>query len=1060
MASFKYRFYNGGWSSSWATFNTGSLMKSYVGASSTRTIVQISGLGVTDNQKSAKLNLNFYYISTAAATLNYYVYTSQPTLSGTSVPSGYVTSGSISLPNTSSQYSSGTTIKTSSFNTTSTTLYVFFTATALIQLTDKGISGAWTSSYSDIELNYTACTAPTSITMTPKYAVPGASFTISWSGAKAGTNNSISSYRVSYKIGDTASWTIASWTNYDGRAEETSTSHTFTLSSTASRGSTIYVRVETKGKNYNPSTLPSLHIAGSKINYQPAKPSVSVSGTIPSSGGTAKVTVTPGDLGEDDQTSYLFYNTTNSVSSATRFYSPANLQDGTYYFWTMDGYEYSPSESLTLTRNKKPTVSVSGASFESFIALGEEGKETYNSIERGIGWAKSITPIIETSLSKGTIKATVQMYRTNSAPTSYTDWDSGSSYSISQTISSTSTTLSKIDIQQAANKAYKDANLALQSTSLRWRLKIVYNDGIEDSSPYYYPVEEIDSSDVKVDKYFRLPKAPSITTVYNQNENKDIAGTISGHIDQVVKLTFPTDESMDLKNTKIYATSKDTNYDCTIISKSQDSTTKKTSIVAQLPSSVPEGSFVLTAELSDANSYLIKKAQKTLTKIAYPGLKSFKSTFLNVKPFSVTSDSLGSFSLGYPYIEGKDYGLGDTPKYELQYKLSSSTTWKKAPFGTTTSWSQSNDLLQSGNIPLNTIYDLSSNPLEINSYVGQYSIDIRLQVTNLYGTKFQSDITSVLLDFSEPIKNLNITGIKWAETAASASWTDVGNNKIQQGAYLQFSISFTRWTEDNLILSLYPIINGEKQSSANLNIQASKYPGSTNQDGNKIKTTITYGPIGEIRDSTNWVWNLSANSDSVNTIVTSPTVNTAVAPQYDPQAIIKKAEYNNNTVVLNVELTNDDGNPKTFTLKYGTSSIALASSKSEKVYTLTASPDWGTDWTVKSVSVDITDSLKASEKTCLFDSIITYPTSDINIYNLSPTVAYRKNHLGINTAQPDNDAILTIYPSSDCKIIRFVNGVGEEMELDLLKVYDSNNNISYPAITVKKGKTEYTLFFD
>ena len=258
MASFKYRFYNGGWSSSWATFNTGSSqMNSYVGASATRTIVQISGLGITNNQKSAKLNLNFYYVSTAAATLNYYVYTSQPTLSGTSVPQGYVTSGSISLPNTSNQYSSKTAIKTSSFNTTSTTLYVFFTATALIQLTDKGVSGAWTSSYSDIELNYTACTAPTSITMTPKYVVPGASFTISWSGAKAGTNNPISFYRVSYKIGDTASWTT-----YDGRAKQTSTSHTFTLSSAASRGSTIYVRVETEGKNYNPSTLPSRHIAG------------------------------------------------------------------------------------------------------------------------------------------------------------------------------------------------------------------------------------------------------------------------------------------------------------------------------------------------------------------------------------------------------------------------------------------------------------------------------------------------------------------------------------------------------------------------------------------------------------------------------------------------------------------------------------------------------------------------------------------------------------------------------------------------------------------------------
>ena len=110
------------------------------------------------------------------------------------------------------------------------------------------------------------------------------------------------------------------------------------------------------------------------------------------------------------------------------------------------------------------------------------------------------------------------------------------------------------------------------------------------------------------------------------------------------------------------------------------------------------------------------------------------------------------------------------------------------------------------------------------------------------------------------------------------------------------------------------------------------------------------------------------------------------------------------------------------------------------------------DWEVKSIcikSVSTVNGLIKLEKE--------YYSNYIIVYKVSPTVAYRKNQLGINTDNPNNDAILTIYPSSNYKKIRFINGLGEEIELDLIKPY---NNSSYPAITVKKDTTEYTLFFD
>ena len=51
-------------------------------------------------------------------------------------------------------------------------------------------------------------------------------------------------------------------------------------------------------------------------------------------------------------------------------------------------------------------------------------------------------------------------------------------------------------------------------------------------------------------------------------------------------------------------------------------------------------------------------------------------------------------------------------------------------------------------------------------------------------------------------------------------------------------------------------------------------------------------------------------------------------------------------------------------------------------------------------------------------SITKYSTSnDLIIYGITPTVAYRQNHLGINTSTLQDDSILTIAPTSGRNII-------------------------------------------
>ena len=44
-------------------------------------------------------------------------------------------------------------------------------------------------------------------------------------------------------------------------------------------------------------------------------------------------------------------------------------------------------------------------------------------------------------------------------------------------------------------------------------------------------------------------------------------------------------------------------------------------------------------------------------------------------------------------------------------------------------------------------------------------------------------------------------------------------------------------------------------------------------------------------------------------------------------------------------------------------------------------------------------------------------SNDLIIYGITPTVAYRQNHLGINTSTLQNDSVLTIAPTSGRKII-------------------------------------------
>ena len=216
--------------------------------------------------------------------------------------------------------------------------------------------------YLDTNLAYTSCSAPTSVSASGIVA-PDGNVTVSWSGASGGTSNSINGYDIYWKI--TSEGSAPTTTTYSGSTSVTTTNNygsaTINVGS-ATRGYLVVFGVVTKGEAGS-SYYSVIRTGGSvKINSKPTKPSGgNASPTIiPAAGGTVTFTVFPGS-DSDGQTVGLRYSTSTSgtrTACASQF--SLNLTAaGTYYFWSNDGLEDSDEYiTISISSNTKPTITI------------------------------------------------------------------------------------------------------------------------------------------------------------------------------------------------------------------------------------------------------------------------------------------------------------------------------------------------------------------------------------------------------------------------------------------------------------------------------------------------------------------------------------------------------------------------------------------------------------------------------------------------------------------------------------------------------------------------------
>ena len=360
-----------------------------------------------------------------------------------------------------------------------------------------------------------------------------------------------------------------------------------------------------------------------------------------------------------------------------------------------------------------------------------------------------------------------------------------------------------------------------------------------------------------------------------------------------------------------------------------------------------------------------------------------------------------------------------------------------------------------------------NNELGYDTYSGIKTYSCQFKITNLFGETFTLNLNKPrYFNFNEKAQDLVIQSIQWATSNTDLTeWKDFNDgNLAQETMYFKFNLNFKLFTEEEITIQLKRKIKDEEIISISKTYSKGELsyandPEPRTPASNEI--SLIYGPVGTISDAENRIWNFQIIS-ARGTAVTANEKTMKVQRQTAPDINFTSCLVNYNSVNQNYEISysfeqTDNGGGSITNYLYSEGDLSNALTQPQGAIQFSE-----IDWDVKTIcikTVSVVEPLLEGNNSAgpLVRVEKIHYSNYIIVYNLSPTVAYRKNQLGINTAQPDNESILTIYPSSNYKKILFINGLGEEIELDLIKPY---NNSSYPTITVKKGTTEYALIFD
>ena len=948
-----------------------------------------------------------------------------------------------------------------------TTYYIYLWSDSLSGIGAGWGAKSWSSSAATItatEIQTTKCGAPTSVTASG-IVTPSGTFTVSWSGASNGTNNAISGYRVYYRVGATP--TTSSYTGYkDVSSTSTSGSTSFTLNS-ANRGSEIVCGVITHG------TAGSNYYSGIKtggsiiINSLPSAPSVTVNKTFLTSNENS-VTFSDIAAGTDantSQTKTVWYSTSKDTKKIKITGTSLIQRIDTsiiYYFYTYDGMEYSSAKTIEIIKNIKPIINSINGVVPAYTFAGEDGKT-----ETQLGYAYIILPTI--SVNKiGTLTVFIDMEASNdtTSPTNY-------SYTETFTHELTSYEFTPNNNYNIYTKAIAHFGSAtMLNTNIKWRLRFQLSDNNEHSNIVYYPNDN---------KFYTIAHSAELKGVYNQFADSNIPNVLGGQVRKKVRLKFDNDTSVP--NISVSAKKGNEEVKPLISTITNSSDNKFKYIDLTLPDQIAGGSTINIRVLftdSDSQPTKISEYSQSVIETLVPTLTNFEHNAETIYPFTSNDNDKFEIKINWPF--GSNYNVLDnntlknfncsTQKTDgVHYdaiKLIHVNNENNVFVSKQLDWKKDSDWLVA--TPSRAAMYGWNNELGYDTYSGIKTYSCQFQITNLFGETFTLNLNKPrYFNFNEKAQDLMIQSIQWATSNTdSTEWKDFNNDNLaQETMYFKFNLNFKLFTKEEITIQLKRKIKDEESISISKTYSKGELNYANNQKPVSNSVSLVYGPVGNISDIEDRVWNFQIIS-ARGTAVTDNGKTMKVQRQTAPDINFTSCLVNYNSVKQKYEIsysfkqTDSGGGSITNYLydydKKTNLTAQLSKPSSGQIWSSTVDSN-ATNWEVKSVcvkSVSTVNGLISLTKECYSNYII--------VYKVSPTVAYRKNQLGINTDSPDSEYIIDIRPTSGYKRIRLYDGLSDIIELDLSKVYNNNNNnnnnVSCPAIVVKKGTTEYTLFFD
>lgn len=840
--------------------------------------------------------------------------------------------------------------------------------------------------FSTPALLWTNCTAPSTVSSTSSSIITPGTLSVNWTEGTPGVDNAIKNYTVYWLVSSTSGQLpTTSW--YSGKETTSALSCSITIPE-SDRGKYISIRVQSNAAYNSPISSSSV---SRSVNSLPSEPTTSGSVVVSSTTPSATIEVSPGKANFGSSSTEVHYATSITGKKNKAGNSVSVPRGNTYYFWTWDGLEYSSSYSVaTVTANIPPNIKV----------------------------ALDGVPVTSTNSSyseKNIIEAI--------------------NFKISELNKSCYYSLNIYNKDNILLKTWKNDVWITTETSVSLDARSI---GLP-SGEYYFSFscrDNLESGNTKrfpetSASYYYIPPLPTFSsnTTYNQFSDGNVPKNVPGanSTDFYQKLRFASSHyDSYLYDNGIFRLDTGSNETISYtVAKKKDSDTSPTKIFydVTITSDLVSGQtydFFPTLQLAGLTSSALVSRRRTPVLDPTPS----SGSILYIKPFTdgwnKAEDKPATSSKKISISKGSFVGGTLDNSFYNYYNIDKNSKWWKS------------EILISDNqkIDISTLPkedSISGDYYERNfsitgstffnkipsdvSKTGTLTCALKNTITNRFGQTISKQSSIVTLDFNENPEIINIS--------KTANNTDY----LYEDGTLQLEYKYRTYSKNKISYSY--LIN---RNDGNGVVTYGDI--GTNDDltppvfgTGRLLSEIVNIKIGEITSSGPCIFNIRFYDGNSTSYDTKFNISCERIRFVNPTISFEKATYNK-------EGTNSYSvNCQYFISDYGYDLKQLDNkifSINKEILTLNLSTESMTPSTGDAVFhldneiVDFKIGRLTLTTTIIYNgqSITKISTSnDIIIYGITPTVAYRQNHLGINTSTLQDDSILTIAPTSGRKII-------------------------------------------